>query len=1179
MKRFYFKHLFLCFCLVASINCFAYDALINGIYYNLSGTNAEVTFRDNSYNSYSGSVNIPASVTYGGTTYNVTSIGNNAFYNCKNLTSVTIPTGVTTIGAYAFQGCVNLSSISFPDGLTSIGTDAFYKCSSLPSLTIPSSVTSINHFTFRGCTSVTSITVASGNPKYDSRNNCNAIIETATNTLITGCQATVIPASVTKIDGWSFCFCSTLTSITIPNSVTTIGDYAFCDCSSLTSITISYGVSTIASNAFNGCKSLTSITLPNSVTSMGTYMFMNCSKLSSITMPNNITKIADWTFYGCSSLTSFDIAESVTSIGSGAFYHCSSLASLKIPEGVTSIGSSAFSSCSGLASINIPGNITTISDYTFYGCSSLTSINIPEGVTSIGKQAFERCTGLSTITIPENVTSIGSGVFSYNGLTSISVASGNTHYDSRNNCNAIIETATNTMIAACQNTVIPTSVTKLEYAFNGCTGLTSITIPESVTCIGDYAFHECENLTSVNIPDDVTSIGEYAFYGCDGLTSITIPNKITTISKRSFAYCHGLTSVTIPNSVTSIGEGAFMVTVKMRDIYCYATSVPETEGNAFDYTTVSSVTLHVPEASIGAYSSTSPWSEFGSIVALVDDVPPQPQRQYRYYNLVITGVQESDRMLQFSEFDILDNTFNEVEDLTVYAGTEGGEEDESWPNVADNDVHTKFCGDLNGYAYFMFDAQNSIEPYGYRFYTADDSSLYLGRNPSSWKLYGSNTKLTDPNSTDWVLIDERNNDMTLPSIDYAPSEFYFKDTPNQLNLSQHSATLVSGEELQLQVRDKLNAIQDMTLQWTSTNRTVAIVNNQGLVVARGIGTADIIVSFAEDSSVRDTCTVTVVASLPGYRYYQFAIEAIGGGDIVQLSEFDLIDENGNEVSPLITYAYAGSSFDGESQENLFDNDIETKYCGGFSSETPVYIFIDAGRHIIPSGYRMVTGGDADVYPERNPVSWSLLGSNSKSSRPNDTVWTLLDHRENDKSLGAEALATYDFVITPSEEPDQQCAKPTIGYSNGKLTFKCDTEDVTFLSTITDADISSYSSSEVQLGVTYNIMVYAKKTGYKDSEVTTATLCWIDVAPQTEGITDEDAVTEIKAVPVLIQTQGNTITVQGPKDGTEVSLYSVTGMKLDSVIACKGFASLSSSLLPGSVAIVKIGDKTVKVLIK
>jgi hypothetical protein len=896
-------------------------------------------------------------------------------------------------------------------------------------------------------------------------------------------------------------------------------------------------------------------------------------------MPNNITKIADWTFYGCSSLTSFDIAESVTSIGSGAFYNCSNLASLNIPEGVTSIGSSAFSNCSSLASINIPENITTINNSTFYGCSGLTSINIPEGVTTIGKSAFERCTGLSTITIPENVTSIGSEVFSYNGLTSISVASGNTHYDSRNNCNAIIETATNTMIAACQNTVIPTTVTKLDYAFSGCTGLTSITIPESVTCIGDYAFNDCENLTSVNIPDDVTSIGEYAFYGCNGLTSITIPDKITTISKRSFAHCRGLTSVTIPNSVTSIGEGAFMVTVKMRDIYCYAENVPITGSDVFYYTPISSATLHVPAASLEQYQTTAPWSGFGTIIGLEDDVPPQPQRQYRYYNLVITGVQESDRMLQFSEFDILDNTFNEVEDLTVYAGTEGGEEDESWPNVADNDVHTKFCGDLNGYAYFMFDAQNSIEPYGYRFYTADDSSLYPGRNPSSWKLYGSNTKLTDPNSTDWVLIDERNNDMTLPSINYAPSEFYFKDTPNQLNLSQHSATLVSGEELQLQVRDKLNAIQDMTLQWTSTNRTVAIVNNQGLVVARGIGTADIIVSFVEDSSVRDTCTVTVVASLPGYRYYQFAIEAIGGGDIVQLSEFDLIDENGNEVSPLITYAYTGSSFDGESQENLFDNDIETKYCGGFSSETPVYIFIDAGRHIIPSGYRMVTGGDANHYPERNPVSWSLLGSNSKSSQPNDAVWTLLDHRENDKSLGAEALATYDFVITPGEEPDQQCAKPTIGYSNGKLTFKCDTEDVTFLSTITDADISSYNSSEVQLGVTYNIMVYAKKTGYKDSEVTTATLCWIDVAPQTEGITDEDAVTEIKAVPVLIQTQGNTITVQGPKDGTEVSLYSVTGMKLDSVIACKGFASLSSSLLPGSVAIVKIGDKTVKVLIK
>ena len=162
---------------------------------------------------------------------------------------------------------------------------------------------------------------------------------------------------------------------------------------------------------------------------------------------------------------------------------------------------------------------------------------------------------------------------------------------------------------------------------------------------------------------------------------------------------------------------------------------------------------------------------------------------------------------------------------------------------------------------------------------------------------------------------------------------------------------------------------------------------------------------------------------------------------------------------------------------------------------------------------------------------------------------------------------------------EKCATPTISYVNGKLTFNCDTEDVVFHSTISDTDVASYLTQEVELGVTYTISVYATRIFYNDSDIAIGTLCWIDQQPNTEGIIAEDAITEVKALPVLIQSNGGTITVQGANEGTEIMVYSVNGMKQGSAIATKGFASINTSLQPGSTAIVKIGEKSIKVLIK
>ncbi len=284
---------------------------IGGICYNLvEGTKeAEVTA-----NLYRGDITIPESIEYEGITYSVTAIGEYAFYYCTGLKSVTIPNSVATIGESAFDGCKNLSSVTIANGVTSIGVTAFQLCTSLTSLTIPNSVTAIAEGAFQGCSGLQSIVVDKGNTVYDSREDCNALIKTSDNKLITGCMNTTIPNSITAISSWAFFMCTGLTSINIPNSVTGIEQ-----------------------SAFWGCKNLVSINIPNSVTEIEEQTFALCEALTSVTIPNSVTTIGDQAFSGCIGLTSVTIGSKVKTIGSLAFTDCLNLLDVycyaeKVPE-------------------------------------------------------------------------------------------------------------------------------------------------------------------------------------------------------------------------------------------------------------------------------------------------------------------------------------------------------------------------------------------------------------------------------------------------------------------------------------------------------------------------------------------------------------------------------------------------------------------------------------------------------------------------------------------------------------------------------------------------------------------------------------------------------------------------------------------------------------------------------
>lgn len=298
----------------------------------------------------SGNVDIPETVTYQSHVYSVTSIASYAFRDCTKLTSINIPNSVTSIGGDAFMGCTGLTSITIPIGVKGIGDSAFSRC-----------------------TNLTSIEVAEGNPIFDSRENCNAIIQTAKNTLILGCQNSTIPNSVTTIGHYAFGWCTGLTSITIPNSVTNIEYTAFLGCSSLSSVIIGDYVENIGNRAFEKCSSLTSVIIPNSVTSIGEEAFRECDNLSSIIIGNSVKNIERLTFLLCTNLSSVTIGNSVESIKYGAFMRCTNLTSVNIPNSVTTIASEAFEECSSLSSIVLGNSVSSIEDQAFRLCSSLTN--------------------------------------------------------------------------------------------------------------------------------------------------------------------------------------------------------------------------------------------------------------------------------------------------------------------------------------------------------------------------------------------------------------------------------------------------------------------------------------------------------------------------------------------------------------------------------------------------------------------------------------------------------------------------------------------------------------------------------------------------------------------------------------------------------------------------------------
>ena len=497
----------------------------------------------------------------------VTSIGDYAFYECGNLTNVTLPSSLTSIGNAAFCNCENLTSVTLPKSLVTIGSSAF-SGTALSSVEIPEGVTTIGEWVFYYCENLTSVTLPS---------TLTSIGNTAFR--YTGLTEIEIPEGVTTIGNGAFQFCENLTNVTLPSTLTSIGEGAF-RYTGLTSVEIPEGVTTIGSSAFSDCENLTNVTLPNTLTSIGNAAFSHAG-LTEIVIPEGVTTIGDGAFYYCENLTSVTLPSALTSIGEDAFCY-TGLTSVEIPEGVTTIGDYAFAACENVTSVTLPSSLTSIGNAAFL-VTGLTSVEIPEGVTTIGEWAFSDCENLTSVTLPSTLTSIGNAAFRGTGLTEIVIPEGVTTIGSSafSGCeNLTIVTLPNSLTAvganpfgACPNletievsadhpvfeVVDGALINKDEHSLIAYpAGLTaaSYTVPEGVTTIGDWAFSGCGNLTSVTLPSALTSIGEDAFR-YTGLTSVEIPEGVTTIGSRAFSGCANLTSVSLPNSLTAVGANSF----------------------------------------------------------------------------------------------------------------------------------------------------------------------------------------------------------------------------------------------------------------------------------------------------------------------------------------------------------------------------------------------------------------------------------------------------------------------------------------------------------------------------------------------------------------------------------------------------------------------------------------------
>lgn len=540
------------------------------------------------------SVTVPSSVK---------TIGSYAFSSCENLKTVSLPKSLTTIGDSAFMYCPAISSITIPEGVTKIGVRAFY-CDGLTKLTLPSTVKSIGAESFSSCQELLEVTMGSGLTSIgDSAfQNCQKLtkatlpskLKRIPDNLFAQClelKTVNFPSGLTSIGFGAFAS-TAITAAPLPNTVKEISEEAFSWAQKLKSVNLPEGLTEISPRAFNAT-TLESVKLPSTIKKIGLGAFSG-AMIKEVNVPSGVTEICDEAFSGCHELAKVTLPDTVTVLGKSVFERCDKLTEVRLSQKLKSIPNCAFQECRGLQKISIPNSVTSIGQNAFYNCLKLENVTLSNKLKAIGDSAFSCCTKLSSLTLPDTVEDVGAIVFSNTAIKTINCPKNlkkcgynpfiHTPFSEAQPKEGIYwgkwligyeyftdtydyetDTFKETKVTIKDGTVALANhvfcpVVEGAYPYF----IRNITIPNSVTYIGEMAFHGAE-FTSLTIPDSVTDIGAYAFSDCYKLTKLTISKNLKIIRNHVFSGCKALKTIKIPASVQEIESQAFWNTKALND--------------------------------------------------------------------------------------------------------------------------------------------------------------------------------------------------------------------------------------------------------------------------------------------------------------------------------------------------------------------------------------------------------------------------------------------------------------------------------------------------------------------------------------------------------------------------------------------------------------------------------------
>ena len=723
------------------------------------------------------------------------------------------------------------------------------------------------------------------------------------------------------------------------------------------------------------------------------------------------------------------------------------------------------------------------------------------------------------------------------------------------------------------NYIIPDGVTSIgNYAFAGCTGLTSIIFSNSLTSIGSYAFSGCTALSSITFPSGVTSINDHAFYGCNTLTSVNIrvldlaaycsnsianqirlsinkpihlldnegneiknciiPDSVSSIGNYAFYSCTGLTTVQIPNNVTSIGECAFYGTnIKTLILGTGVLSI----GN-YAFSTHPQKTIWLTNT-----PPTNYYNAQGSINYVANNQYSglSNMKEYKFLSSIfeVDGIKYVPISPSDRTCDVIDCVYDESsKDININ------------PKVSYKGIVMNV---LNVMPYSFY-GNNYLQKVNY-----DNSS-----NICKYVFYGCQNLQTAILNKNIRGIEEYAfcgcsslKDIIIPDSVQSVGQYAFSECSSLPGFVLPSSTNSIGNY----VFSGCKSLKVVILSDNKTESVLSIGSNgnnplfadcplDSVYIGRNI-------SYNKNSNYgyspfyRNTSLRSVVITDKE--------EEISENEFYGCTNLKNV-QIGDGVTTIANWAFSGCA---SLQHFAFGTQVKTIGKESFSDCTAVTAIISKAQ--------TPPTCSSQALDDINKWTCTLtVPTGCKDSYAAADQWKEFFFVEEGDGGGQQ---------NPDTPETKKCEKPTISYSNGKLTFSCATEGATCMSTIKDTDITSYTTNEVQLSVTYTVSVYATLAGYEDSDIATATLCWIDQQPATEGMID--GIANVPAKAVLIQSIGGQLTIEGANDGERISVYGINGTLAGSAVSQNGQAVVGTNLQPGSVAIVKIGEKSVKVVVK